>query len=56
MYGSEVDKAFISQVDITRPIGWMVENYANQKWWKGFYLGWTCSCVIIATCILVTKK
>lgn len=48
------------EVEPSHPIGLMVESdtdlYANQKWWQGFYLGWTCSCVIIGTCILFMKK
>ena len=47
---------YISQVDTSRPVGLLLENYANQKWWQGFYLGWSFSCVIITTCILVMKK
>ena len=33
--------AYIKNVDKSKPFGRMVENYADQKWWKGFWIGWT---------------
>ena len=41
MEGSgEIYGAHIKNVDTTKPLGRLVENYANKKWWQGFWVGW----------------
>lgn len=36
----EIHGAYIKNVDKTKPFGRMVENYADLKWWQGFWIGW----------------
>lgn len=31
---------YIESVDIDKPLGQIVENYSNTRWWRGFCVGW----------------
>jgi hypothetical protein len=35
-----MDQQYIKSVDTEKPLGQMVENYANMRWWRGFSIGW----------------
>jgi hypothetical protein len=50
-----MSELFISNVHSLKTDS-IIENYGNQKWWQGFYLGWSCSCLVMAAYILVKKK
>jgi len=56
MQNSEIQNAYIQSVDVTKPVGRMVEYYANQKYWQGFYTGSICSMIGLGLGIFLVDK
>lgn len=52
----ELHGAYIQHVDTSKPLGKLVENYANQKWWKGFYIGWSSGLIVAAVSFICSSK
>ena len=52
----EIHGAYIQHVDTSKPLGKLVENYANQKWWKGFYIGWSSGLIVAAVSFICSSK
>lgn len=51
----ELHGAYIESVDTSKPFGRIVENYARQKWWQGFYIGWTTAMIGVGLGLVLDK-
>jgi hypothetical protein len=50
------DNIYIVSVDKEKPIGYLVNEYANRNWWKGFTIGTGSGICIGVTMILVVDS
>jgi len=51
----ELHGLYIQNVDTTKPFGRIIENYANKKWWNGFYIGCSSSLSLVILYHLIER-
>jgi hypothetical protein len=53
---NQIHGAYIENVNTNHTIGRIVEEYANRKWWKGFWGGWTSAMIFMSLVLTIHKK